>query len=417
MVYILAINPQILSVTGMESAALFTATALMCIIGSAMMGILAKYPYALAPGMGLNAFFAYVVAAEVGWQTGLFLLVIQGLLFMVLAMLKFRDALFNAIPRNIKYSFGVGIGLFIAHIGMQNAGFIVSSPATLVSLGDMHSITSLLFLAGCVFTSALIIRGVRGGMFLGIMLTYLLGLLAQAAGLYIPGVHGHSLVPDGIIAPPPSIAPVSLFTNWQYVNLAQVGMFTIVSLVLILLLVEVLDSVGTLIGMSERAGILDKDGNMPRVGRALFTGAATTTLGAVLGTSTVTTYIESATGIQAGGRTGLTAVFTAVFFAAATLFWPVFAVIPAFATAPALIIVGVYMTSIVTKINFEDFSEAFPAVLVIILMPLTFSISDAVVFGVVSYVALKLLTGRAHQVSGVMYVLAILFSLKLIFPY
>ena len=417
MVYILAVNPQILSVTGMDTAALFTATALMCIIGSATMGLLARYPYALAPGMGLNAFFAYVVAAEVGWQTGLFLLLIQGVLFMALALFKFREAIFNAIPKNIKYSFGVGIGLFITHIGLQNAGFIAYHPATLVTLGDMHSVTSVLFLFGCLITGILVIRNVRGGIFIGIILTYLLGLAAQFIGLYIPGVHGHSLVPEGIVAAPPSIAPISLVTNWQDVSFIGISMFTVVSLILILLFVEALDTVGTLIGVSERAGFLDKDGKLPRVGRALFSDASTTTVGALLGMSTTTTYIESATGIHAGGRTGLTALFTAALFAVAMLFWPVFAVIPAFATAPALIIVGVYMTSIVTKIDFDDFSEAFPAFLVIILMPLTFSISDAIVFGIISYVALKLLTGNAKQVSGIMYMLAGIFVLKLVFPY
>jgi len=417
MVYILAVNPQILSVTGMETAALFTATALMCIIGTATMGLLARYPYALAPGMGLNAFFAYVVAAEVGWQTGLFLLLIQGIMFMALALAKFREAIFDSIPKNMKYSFGVGIGLFITHIGLQNAGFIEFHPATLVTLGNMHSVTSVLFLAGCVITGVMVVRKVKGGIFVGIMLTYLLGLAAQFAGLYVPGVHGYSLVPDGIIAPPPSIAPISLVTNWQDISFAGVSVFTIVSLILILLFVEALDTVGTLIGVSERAGFLDKDGKLPRVGRALFSDASTTTIGAILGVSTTTTYIESATGIQAGGRTGLTALFTAGLFAIAMLFWPVFAVIPPFATAPALIIVGVYMSSIVTKINFDDFSEGFPAFLVMILMPLTYSISDAIVFGIISYVALKLLTGNAKQVSWMMYLLAGIFVLKLIFPY
>ena len=417
MVYILAVNPQILSVTGMDTAALFTATALMCIIGTATMGLLARYPFALAPGMGLNAFFAYVVAAEVGWQAGLLLLLIQGIMFMALALAKFREIIFDSIPKNIKYSFGVGIGLFIAHIGLQNVGFIEAHPATLVTLGNMRSVTSVLFLTGCVVTGVLAARRVRGGIFIGMMITYALGLLAQALGLYVPGVHGYSLVPDGIVALPPSIAPISLVTNWQDISFVGVSAFTVISLLLILLFVEALDTVGTLIGVSERADFLDKDGKLPRVGRALFSDASTTAVGAILGTSTTTTYIESATGIQAGGRTGLTALFTAVFFAIAMFFWPIFAVIPTFATAPALIVVGVYMSSIVTKVNFDDFSEGFPAFLIMILIPLTYSISDGIVFGIISYVALKLLTGSARQVSWMMYLLAGIFVLKLIFPY
>jgi len=414
MVYILAVNPQILSAAGMDQAALFTATALMCVIGSATMGLLGKYPYALAPGMGLNAFFAYVVAAQVGWQAGLLLLLIQGILFMAMALAKFREAIFEAIPKNIKYAIGVGIGLFISHIGFQNAGFVVASPATIVTLGDVRSITTVLFLLGCIITIALIKLQVGGAIFLGMLITYLLGLLAQFTGLYVPGVHGYSLIPAGVVSLPPSIAPISLITNWQDISFAGVGLFTIVSLILILLFVEALETVATLIGVSERAGFLDKDGKLPRVGRALFSDASTTAIGAVLGTSTTTTYIESATGIQAGGRTGLTALFAAGLFFIAMFFWPIFAVIPAFATAPALVIVGLYMAKVVTKIQFDDFSEAFPAFLVIILMPLTFSIGDALVFGVISYVVIKVLVGQGRNVSWMMYLLAVVFALMLV---
>ena len=417
MAYILAVNPQILSVTGMDQAALFTATALICVIGTGMMALVARYPYAIAPGMGLNAFFAYVVAAQVGWQNGLLLLFIQGLLFMVMGIARFREAIFEAIPLNIKYAFGVGIGLFIAHIGMQNAGFIVGSPATLVALGDVHNITTILFLLGCVITVALMRLNIKGGIFLGIIITYLLGLLAQLTGLYLPGVHGYSLVPEGIISAPPSIAPVSLVTNWQDINFAGVGIFTIVSLILVLFFVEALDTVATLIGVSERAGFLDKEGKLPRAGKALFSDASTTTIGAILGTSTTTTYIESATGIQAGGRTGLTSLVTAGLFFMAMFFWPIFAVIPAFATAPALVIVGVYMVSVVTKIKFDDISELFPAFIVIVLMPLTYSISDSMVFGILSYVVIKVLIGKGRTVSWMMYLLAVVFVLKLVFPF
>jgi len=417
MVYILAVNPQILSAAGMDPGGLFTATAIICIVGTAMMALLAKYPYAIAPGMGLNAFFAFVVADIVGWQTALFLLLIQGILFMILALARFREAIFEAIPRNMKLSIGVGVGLFITHIGFQNAGFIVSNPGTLVGLGDMHSLTVLLFLIGCVAMVILLKLGFKSGIFLGMALVYVLGLLAQLIGLYIPGVHGYSLIPSGVVSLPPSIASVSLVTNWQEVNFIGVSVFTVVSLILVLLFVEAIDTVGTLIGVSERAGFLDREGKLPRVGAALFSDASTTALGAVVGTSTSTTYIESATGIQAGGRTGLTSLFTAGFFILAIFFWPIFAVIPAFATAPALVIVGLYMTSMVTKIDFEDFSEAFPAFLVIIVMTLAFSVSDGMIFGVLSYVLLKIFLGKAKEVSWVMYLLAVVFVLKLMFPY
>ncbi|MCL1988586.1 MAG: NCS2 family permease [Firmicutes bacterium] len=417
MVYILAVNPQILSAAGMDPGGLFTATAIICVVGTLMMALLAKYPYAIAPGMGLNAFFAFVVADIVGWQTALFLLFIQGLVFMILSLAKFREAVFDAIPRNMKLSIGVGVGLFITHIGFQNAGFIVQSEGTLVGLGDMHSLTVLLFLIGCIVMVILIKRGFKSGIFLGMALVYVLGAIAELLGIYVPGVHGYSLIPDAIISLPPSISTVSLVTNWQDVSFVGVSIFTIVSLILVLLFVEAIDTVGTLIGVSERAGFLDKDGKLPRVGAALFSDASTTALAAVVGTSTSTTYIESATGIQAGGRTGLTSLVTAGLFVVAMFFWPIFAVVPAFATAPALVVVGLYMVSMVRKIDFDDFSEAFPAFLVIIIMPLAYSVSDGMVFGVISYVLLKLLLGKAKEVSWVMYLLAAVFVLKLIFPY
>jgi len=425
MVYILAVNPQILfgaiAETGMDRGGLFTATALMCVIGTAIMGLYAKYPFALAPGMGLNAFFAYVVVAQVGWHTGLFLLLIQGIMFVALALFKFRERIFEAIPKNIKLAIGVGIGLFITHIGLQNAGFIGAHPATLVSLGDIQSVPVVLFMIGLMLTSLLVIKKVRGGLFLGIIITYIIGLLAQVFGIYQPGVHGYTLIPEGVVAMPPSIAEVNLLTNFDQVSFVDISWFTITSLILILLIVEALDTVGTLIGVSEKAdGMLDKDGKLAGAGRgagpALLSDAITTGLGALAGTSTTTTYIESASGVQAGGRTGLTALSTSVLFLIAMFFWPLFAVIPAFATAPALVIVGVYMTGIVTKIDFEkDFSEAIPAFIVMILMPLTYSISDGVVFGVISYVVLKVFMGKARQVSVMMYVLAALFILKVVF--
>ena len=427
MVYILAVNPYLLSFaiegTGLSEGGLFTATALMAIVGTLIMGLYAKYPFALAPGMGLNAFFAFGVVPRLGgsWHTALFLLLIQGIMFVFLAMFKFRERIFVAIPKNLKLAIGAGIGLFITHIGLQNAGFITADFATLVSLGDITSLPVVLFMFGLIATSFLVIKKVRGGLFIGILSTYIIGLLLELIGIYVPGEHGASLIPSGIISLPPSIADINLVTNFDQVSFAGIAPFAIVSLILILLIVDSLDTVGTLIGVSEKAdGFLDKDGNLAGAGRgagpALLSDAITTGLGALVGTSTTTTYVESAAGVQAGGKTGLTAVTTAALFTLALFFSPVFLVIPSFATSPALVIVGVFMVSIVRKIDFEnDFSEAIPAFLVMILMPLTYTISDGIVFGVISYVVLKVLTGKAGKVSIIMYALAIVFVLKLIF--
>jgi AGZA family xanthine/uracil permease-like MFS transporter len=418
MVYILAVNPSILSATGMDMGGLFTATALMCIIGTAFMGLVAKYPFALAPGMGLNAYFAYVVVSQVGWYTGLFLLVVQGILFMALALVKFREKIFDQMPKNLKLAIGVAVGLFIAHIGLQNSGFIGSHPATLVTLGNIKSVTTVIFMIGCVLCGILIAKRVKGGLFLGILGTYIVGLIAQLIGWYVPGEHGYSLIPSGFVSMPPSLSEVNLITNMDKVSFADLGWFAVITLILVLFIIDLIDTVGTVIGVSEKAGFLDENGTLPRKGRVLFSDAMTTTLGGLLGTSTTTTYIESATGIQAGGRTGLTALTTAGLFLVAMFFWPIFAVIPGFATAPALVIVGLFMCGgLVSKIDFSDlnFTEAFPAFLVVILMPLTYSISDGIVFGVLSYVLLKTLTGKIKDVSPMMWVLAVIFVLKLVF--
>ena len=423
MVYILAVNPGILSVTGMGFGGLFTATALMCILGTATMALLARYPFALAPGMGLNAFFAYVVVSQVGWYTGLFLLVIQGILFMLLALLKFREKIFEAIPKNLKLAIGVAIGLFIAHIGFQNAGFIGPHPATLVSLGNIKAVPTVLFMIGLILCGILITLRIKGGLFLGILGTYVIGLGAQLVGIYKPGEHGYSLIPTGLVSLPPSLAEVNLVTNFDMVfnevgGFAEIGVFTIFTLFLVLFIVDVLDTVGTVIGVSEKAGFVSEDGKLPRVGRVLFSDAVTTTVGGFLGTSTTTTYIESASGVQAGGRTGLTALTTAALFTLALFFYPLFSAIPAFATAPALVIVGLFMCGgLISKIDFSDmnFTEAFPAFIVVILMPLTYSISDGIVFGVLSYVLLKVLTGKVKDVSIAMWIMAVVFAAKLIF--
>jgi len=428
MVYILAVNPAILSATGMDPGGLFTATAIMAVLGTVLMAVLAKYPFALAPGMGLNAFFAYVVVAQVGgnWYNGLVLLLFQGIGFVLLASIRFREKIFEAIPKSMKLAIGVGIGLFITHIGLQNAGFIVHNPATLVSLGYMRSVPVILFMIGMLITGLLLAKKVMGALLWGIICTYIIGLLAQIMGIYEVGVHGYSLIPSGFIAVPPSLSEVNLLTNFSKVDFSGISVFTIVTLMVILLIVDGMDTVGTAIGVSEKCDdFLDETGDLPRKGKVLLADAMTTGIGALFGTSTTTTYVESASGVQAGGRTGLTGLVVAVLFAVAMFFWPVFSVIPAFATAPALVYVGLFMTTTVSKIVWDDvkskgdidFTEALPAFLTMVLMPLTYSISDGVVFGTLTYVILKVFTGRKKEVSGMMYILAAFFVLKLMFQF
>jgi AGZA family xanthine/uracil permease-like MFS transporter len=430
MVYILAVNPNILSATGMDRGGLFTATAIMCVLGTILMAVLSKYPFALAPGMGLNAFFAYVVVTQVGgnWYNALVLLLIQGIGFVLLSVVRFRERIFEAIPKNMKLAIGVGIGLFILHIGLQNAGFIVSNPATKVALGDMRSVPVVLFMIGLLLTGFFLSKKIRGGLLWGILGTYLLGLFAELAGIYKPDPSAglYSLIPSGVFSLPPTLAEVNLLTNLDKVNFAGVGVFTVITLLIILLIVDALDTVGTAIGVSEKCDdFLDETGDLPRKGRVLLADALTTGMGALFGTSTTTTYIESAAGVQAGGRTGLTSWVVAGLFAVALFFSPIFLAIPAFATAPALVFVGLFMTTTVAKIMWQDakdkneidFTEAFPAFLIMVLMPLTYSISNGIVFGTIAYVALKLMSGKHRDISVMMYVLAVFFIFKLISPF
>ena len=428
MVYILVVNPSILSgPTGMPWGGLFTATAIMCVLGTILMAVISKYPFALAPGMGLNAFFAYVVVSSMGgnWYTALFLLLLQGVGFVLLASVKFREKIFEAIPKSMKLAIGVGIGLFIMHIGLQNAGFIVGNPATKVALGNMTSVPVVLFMIGVLLTGFLLAKKIRGGLLLGILGTYFLGLIAQLVGIYKPGEHGYSLIPTGIVSLPPSLAEVNLLTNFDKVSFSDIGVFTIISLMIILLIVDGMDTVGTAIGVSEKCeDFLDEKGDLPRKGKVLLADAITTGVGALFGTSTVTTYIESASGVQVGGRTGLVGFVVAILFLIAMFFSPIFLVIPAFATAPALVFVGLFMTTTVAKIMWNDakdgdidFTEALPAFLIIVLMPLTYSISNGIIFGVISFVLLKLFTGRGKEISIVMYILAAFFIFKLVSPF
>ena len=431
MAYILAVNPNVLSATGMDHGAVFTATALASLIGTLLMALLANYPFALAPGMGLNAYFAYTVVLGMGytWQVALTAVFVEGIVFIVLSLTNVREQIFNAIPMNLKSAVSVGIGLFIAFIGLQNAHIVIGG-ATLVELFSLDGynsstgleattsdvgITVLLAIIGVVITGILVIKNVKGNILWGILITWLLGIICQFTGLYVPNpdVSCYSLLPDfsnGLSIP--SLAPI--FGKLQFD-----GIFTLDFAVVVFafLFVDMFDTIGTLIGVSSKANMLDEEGKLPQIKGALLADAIATTAGAVLGTSTTTTFVESASGVTEGGRTGLTAVTTAILFGLSLFLSPIFLAIPSFATAPALIIVGFYMLTNVVNIDFNDIAEAIPCYICILAMPFFYSISEGISMGVISYVALNLITGQVKdkKISGLMYVLAVLFILKYIF--
>jgi len=410
MSYILAVNPLFLSGimfnadTGMDYAALFTATAIAAIIGTLCMAFFANYPVALASGMGLNAFFASIVLGGVSWQIVLTAILVEGLIFILLTLFKFREAIVNAIPKNLKYAITAGIGLFIAVIGLGSAGISVGA--------KFSTTTTILAFVGIILIGVMIYLKVKGAILWGILATYILGVIAQAIGWYVPDPTAglYSLYPSGIISMPPSIAP--LFFKFDFAGAWKLGLDFLV-IVFAFLMVDMFDTIGTLVGVSAQAGLLDEDGNLPNVKGALMADAVGTTTGAMLGTSTVTSYIESATGVGEGGRTGLTSVFTALMFIIALFFSPVFLAIPAFATAPALIIVGLMMMKSIKDIDFTDYTNAIPAFLIIIIMPIASSIADGMMFGFISYILLKLITGKAKEIHIMMYVIGVLFLLKL----
>lgn len=416
MAYILIVNPNILADAGMDPGGVFTATALAACIGTVMMALLANYPFAMAPGMGLNAYFAYTVAQEYGWQVALLAVFVEGLIFILLSLVNVREALFNAIPQTLKLGATAGIGLFIAFVGLQNAGIVANSDATLVTFGDIRDIRVILALVGVVITMCFMAKKVKGALLWGILATYGLGVACQLTGLYAPNPEAgiYSLYPAGIVQLPPSLSEVNLFTALGSGSFTGLNLLNFAVVVFAFLFVDVFDTIGTLIGVSLKAGFLDKDNKLPKAKQALLADAIGTTAGAMCGTSTVTTYIESASGVAEGGRTGLTALVTAGLFFLALFFSPLFAVIPSFATAPALIIVGAMMAEVITKIDFSDFTEGFPAFIAILMMPLAYSISDGLIFGVLSYVLIKVLTGKSKSVTAVMYVIAALFLAALV---
>ena len=425
MAYILAVNPSILSEAGMNANAVLIATCLASFIGTLCMAFMANMPFALSAGMGLNAYLAYtvVLGQGVSWQVALFAVFIEGLIFIVLSLTNVREAIFNAIPLTLKKGVSVGIGLFIAFIGLQNAGLAVDS-ATLVTITSFtdnfstHGICALLAVIGLLITAVLYIKNVRGAILIGIVVTWGLGMICQVAGIYVPdpSVGAYSLFPAGIMSADFS-ALGETFGQCFKIDFTGVGIFNFVVIIFSFLFVDLFDTLGTLIGVATKADMLDEEGRLPNVKPALMADAVATSAGAVLGTSTVTTFVESSAGVAAGGRTGLTAFTTGVLFLLATLFSPLFTSIPSFATAPALIFVGFLMFESVVEIKFDskNLTEAIPAYLCILAMPLFYSISEGICLGVISYVVLQAATGKAKKVTPLMYVLAVLFVLKYIF--
>ena len=424
MAYILAVNPSILGATGMDTGAIFTATALASAIGSFCMALFANLPFVLSAGMGLNAYFAYTVVLGMGysWEVALTAVFVEGIIFIILSLTNVREAIFNAIPASLKVAVSVGIGLFITFIGLQNAHIVVDG-STLVGLfsfngsvkaGTFQSegITVVLALIGLLITAFLVIKNVKGNILLGILITWVLGIICQLTGLSVPNAEAgfYSLIPSGIISAPASVAP-TLFK----MDFSAIASLNFVVVVFAFLFVDIFDTLGTLIGCATKANMLDKEGKLPGIKGALMADAVGTTVGACLGTSTITTFVESSSGIAEGGRTGLTSIVSGLLFILALFFSPIFLAIPSFATAPALIVVGFFMMQSVAKINWSDMLEAIPAFICIFAMPFMYSISEGISFGVISFVVLNAVAGKAKKITPLMWVLAVLFILKYIF--
>ena len=427
MAYILAVNPLILSAAGMDSGAVFIATALSACLGTLIMAFCSNYPFVLAPGMGLNAFFAYTVVGQMGysWQVALGAVFLEGILFLILSLTNVREAIFNCIPPALKFGVSGGIGLFITFIGLQSAKLVVDGP-TLVSLypfkaaianGEFFStgIGAVLAILGVLFTAVLLAKKVPGAILWGIVATWFAGMGCEVIGVYVPNpqLGMFSVMPDfsrGLSIP--SLAPTIM-----QMDFSGIFTFNFVTIMLSFMFVDLFDTLGTLIGVASKANMLDRYGRLPKIRGALLADSIATAAGAMLGTSTVTTFVESSAGVAVGGRTGLTGVVSAGFFAISLLLSPIFLAIPAFATAPALITVGFMMLTSIMNIDFTDFSEAIPAFLAIIAMPFTYSISEGIALGVISYVLIHLTSGnyRFKNIGGIIYVLAVLFVLKYIF--
>ncbi len=424
MAYILAVNPSILSSAGMDPTAVMLATCIASFIGCISMGLMANLPFALSAGMGINAFMAYTVVIGYGytWQTALFAVLIEGIIFIILSLTNVREAIFDSIPLSLKHGVSIGLGIFIAFIGLQNAGIVVGS-SNLISITSFRTnfntsgICALLAVIGTLLTAVLYIKNVKGSILVGIIGTWVLGIICQLTGLYVPAPEAKffSLIPSFSMTDFSRLGET--FGQCFNVDFDSVGIFNFIIVIFSFLFVDIFDTLGTLIGVATKADMLDEKGRLPGIRPALLSDAIATTAGAVLGTSTTTTFVESAAGVGAGGRTGLTAVVTGILFLLSTLLSPLFTAIPSFATAPALIFVGFLMFTTITKIRFTDdaFTETVPAYLCLIGIPLFYSISDGIALGIISYVVINLICGKAKKINPIMYVLAVLFILKYIF--
>ena len=426
MAYILAVNPSILSASGMDKEAILIATCLASFIGTMCMAFFANLPFALSAGLGLNAYFAYTVCGEMkySWQIALFAVFVEGIIFIILSLTNVREAIFDAIPFNLKKAVSVGIGLFIAFIGLQNAVLVQNSDSTLVTITDFtqnfHTagITALLAVIGVFITAVLYIKRVKGSILIGIVSTWILGIISELVGLYVPNAKEgvYSVIPTNFVSFDFS-ALGKTFGQCFNLDFKAVGLINFIIVVFAFLFVDLFDTLGTIIGVSTKAGMLDEDGKLPKIKPALLSDAIATSAGAILGTSTTTTFVESSAGVAEGGRTGLTAVVTGLLFLVAVIFSPLFVTIPSFATAPALIMVGFLMFGAITDIKFTDdnLTEAIPAYLCVIAMPLFYSISEGISVGIISYVLINLVCGKGKKVKPLLYVLAVLFILKYIF--
>ena len=425
MAYILAVNPSILSAAGMDATAVLLATCLASFIGTACMALMANLPFALSAGMGLNAYLAYTVVLGFGysWQVALLAVFVEGLIFIVLSLTNVREAIFDAIPLNLKKGVSVGIGIFIAFIGLQNSGLVVDNQSTLVTITSFKTnfstsgICALLAVVGLFITAVLYIKKIKGAILIGILATWILGMLCQVCGIYVPTPDAgfYSLFPT--FAMTDFTALGKTFGQCFNVDFSSVGIINFIVVVFSFLFVDLFDTLGTLIGVSTKADMLDEEGKLPAIKPALMADAIATSAGAVLGTSTTTTFVESSAGVAEGGRTGLTAMTTGLLFLVSMLFAPIFTAIPSFATAPALLMVGFLMFGAVTDIKFTDDNmlEAISAYLCIIAMPLFYSISEGISIGIISYVLLHVCTGKAKKVKPLIYILAVLFILKYTF--
>lgn len=423
MAYILAVNPNMLAAAGMDATAVLIATCLASFVGTICMALLANYPFALAPGMGLNAYFAYTVCGNMGydWRVALAAVAVEGLIFIVLSLTNVREAIFNAIPGTLKKGVSAGIGLFIAFIGLQNGHIVVNNDSTLISYvdfaGSFHTqgICAILAIIGIFIIAVLYYQGIKGSILIGIAATWVLGMLAQAMGLYVIDAENgfYSLYPSLQITDFTKIGET--FGQVFRADFSGVSLTNFIVVLFAFLFVDMFDTIGTLVGVATKADMLDENDKLPRIKQALLADAVATTAGAVFGTSTTTTFVESSAGVGAGARTGLASVVTGFLFLAAIFFAPVFTAIPGFATAPALIFVGFLMLGAVVHIDFDDLTEAVPAYLCLLAMPLMYSISEGIAMGVISYVVINLCCKKTRKITPLMYVLAILFILKYAF--